>query len=397
MREELKHIERIDRYLENAMDEAEKAAFEQEMANNTDLQKETEFYKVLKEGISRQAIKLDIKKAQYRYIKKSRKWTRLRRLLFGSGGFLVLVVAVFLVTLPDEERETGFIYNLLHHRDIALVKNYESDPYNEYLPESEFYTINPDEDTVISTGSGLKVYVPKGALRTKNGKIPDEAIVVEIAEAKGNDEAVLGNLMTENDGVEPEKVFFINAKAGDEQLVADAETPPYVEVPTEAKKPEMKVFNGVRSKEGNMQWSSPRLPDNFLTPIAFKYLDYYPAGFEKAVTENLPYKGHKVADRKLLDSLYFSTLKHVVMTIGDPNDYATWTNEVSYSDCVAEDHCGICPVQIQTITQAKFERSLLATREFMARLQVIYKTCDQQLLDIYINNTSKQLWEIDEM
>ncbi len=62
-----------------------------------------------------------------------------------------------------------------------------------------------------------------------------------------------------------------------------------------------------------------------------------------------------------------------------------------------QNSCGIEPSQIRAIWNDKFQNTLLATKEFEQRLQIIYHTCNFKVLDLYINNMDKNLYEIDLM
>jgi hypothetical protein len=389
MREDLHEIERIERYLEGEMDEAERTEFENEMEQNPQLKKDTEFFKNLQDGISRQALKLDIKKAQYRYVKKARKSARIRKLLFGGGSFLIMVVAVVLIVLPEEQREESIIAKILGSNDQPkeVIKAHPEDPFKDYLPESEFFTIDNSTDTTITSAEGVKLYLPKGSMKLPDGSTPTGPITIEIADADNAGKSMLGNLVSDDDLL-VEDAVFVNAKAGDQQLVPDKETPPYMEIPTMVTSPDKKVYSGTKAKDGSIKWDKPKLPENYLVPYKYKFLDYYPDSFKAMVNSNLPYKGREVANRKLLDSLFFNTPLL-------ENSYGV-NAEATVRDC-ASNECGICPSYIQAFVNEKYERSLLATREFMDRLNVIYQTCDKELLNIYINNTDKKLWEIDEM
>ncbi|MFY0674433.1 MAG: hypothetical protein JXQ87_13610 [Bacteroidia bacterium] len=389
MREDLHEIERIERYLEGEMDDAERLEFENEMQQNPQLKKDTEFFKNLQDGISRQALKLDIKKAQYRYVKKARKSANIRKFLFGGGSFLIMVVAVVLIVLPEEKREESFIGKLLtkNNQPAEVIKAYEEDPYKDYLPESEFFTIDNNKDTTITSTDGVKLYLPKGSLKLPDGSTPTGPITIEIADADNAGESMLGNLVSDDDLL-VEDAAFVNAKLGAQQLVPDKETPPYMEIPTMVTSPDKKVYSGTKAKDGSTKWDKPKLPENYLVPYKYKFLDYYPDSFKAMVNSNLPYKGREVANRKLLDSLFFNTPLL-------EKSYGVNAN-ASVRDCSTND-CGICPAYIKAFVNEKYERSLLATREFMDRLNIIYQTCDKELLNIYINNTDKQLWEIDEM
>ncbi|MCX6182057.1 MAG: cytochrome c [Bacteroidetes bacterium] len=57
----------------------------------------------------------------------------------------------------------------------------------------------------------------------------------------------------------------------------------------------------------------------------------------------------------------------------------------------------INPAKIKAIWNSKFNNTLLATKEFEERLKVIFNTCDYRILDLYVDNIDKNLWEIDSM
>jgi hypothetical protein len=57
----------------------------------------------------------------------------------------------------------------------------------------------------------------------------------------------------------------------------------------------------------------------------------------------------------------------------------------------------INPASIKTIWNIKFNNTNLATKQFEERLVWIHKSCNQQVLDLYINNLDKSLAEIDSM
>lgn len=57
----------------------------------------------------------------------------------------------------------------------------------------------------------------------------------------------------------------------------------------------------------------------------------------------------------------------------------------------------INPASIKTIWNTKFNNTNLATKEFEERLVWIHKSCNQSVLDAYINNLDKPLYEVDLM
>lgn len=61
-------------------------------------------------------------------------------------------------------------------------------------------------------------------------------------------------------------------------------------------------------------------------------------------------------------------------------------------------HCGeINPSRICAIWDKKFNKTILATKEFEERLKVIFTTCDRTIINLYVNNLNKNLFEIDSV
>lgn len=66
-------------------------------------------------------------------------------------------------------------------------------------------------------------------------------------------------------------------------------------------------------------------------------------------------------------------------------------------DSLASESIGyIPPSSVLAFWKPNFNNSILATREFEARMKEIHKTCDKSLLDLYVKNIKKPLYEIDQ-
>lgn len=67
-------------------------------------------------------------------------------------------------------------------------------------------------------------------------------------------------------------------------------------------------------------------------------------------------------------------------------------------DSGLDSYCpGINPASIKTIWNKKFNGTNLATREFEERMPWIHKSCENKVLDLYINNLDKTLSQVDSM
>ena len=68
-------------------------------------------------------------------------------------------------------------------------------------------------------------------------------------------------------------------------------------------------------------------------------------------------------------------------------------------DRIADKETGfkrILPSSVLAFWKSKFNNTILSTREFEERMKEIHKTCDPSVLDIYVKNMNKPLYELDE-
>lgn len=58
---------------------------------------------------------------------------------------------------------------------------------------------------------------------------------------------------------------------------------------------------------------------------------------------------------------------------------------------------GIRPSKVLAFWQSAFNQTFLATKEFESRMPLIHQTCNNAILDLYIKNLDKNLYEVDSM
>lgn len=58
---------------------------------------------------------------------------------------------------------------------------------------------------------------------------------------------------------------------------------------------------------------------------------------------------------------------------------------------------GINPAKVKAIWDNKFNNTILATKEFEQRMKAIHESCNNAILDLYVNNLDKKLCTIDSM
>lgn len=302
----------------------------------------------------------------------------------------------------------------------TTLKFHPNDPFQETMVPSQTFDIDAKDDNVVEGKHGTILVIPKGCFKNAKGETVTDNVKIELAEALSLDQMLLSNLTTTSKGnlLETDGMIYLNATADGEQLTIDKDNPVYMEIPTEKRKPGMMAYKGVRDENGNMDWIEPKELDKFLMPVDINLLNFYPEGFEAEVMVGLPFKNHKTATKDLIDSLYYSLsvsdgselLEGLVGTnYNEP--YYNQNKEVvagKYTDksyelsdladtTAVEAACGIDPAIIKVIKSDKFQNTLISTREFETRLQTIFKACRNDIIEIYIKNLDKNLWELDSM
>lgn len=72
------------------------------------------------------------------------------------------------------------------------------------------------------------------------------------------------------------------------------------------------------------------------------------------------------------------------------------TEQVSEASAEAVEATHIPPSSVLAFWKTKFNKTILATREFEARMKEIHRTCDKSVLDVYLRNLNKPMYELDE-
>jgi hypothetical protein len=300
-------------------------------------------------------------------------------------------------------------------------KYHPDDPFQKTMVKSQFFELNAAQDNVVEGKNGTLLVFPQGCFVDAGGKTMSGKVKVELAEAFSLDEMLLSNLTTTSDGtlLETDGMIYFNATSNGKQIQINNDNPVYIEIPTPKKLPGMMAYKGTRDAQGGMNWTAPKPLETFLVPVNMHLLDFLPKGFEYEVLASMPFGGYQHATRELTDSLYYSLsvsngsewlVNLADMNVNEPLENTTQAS-VNYSfsgenadeetymgeDTTTVSNCGIDPAIIQAIRSEKFQQTFIATREFEIRLQAIFPTCRNDIIEIYINNTDKNLWESDSL
>jgi hypothetical protein len=306
------------------------------------------------------------------------------------------------------------------------VKLQPNDPFMNTIVKSQLFEIDSKQDNVIEGNNGTVIVCPKGCFKNANDETVEENIKIELSEALKLEDMLLSNLTTTSNDkqLETDGMIYFNATANGEQLKINKDNPIHIEIPTTKKKAGMMAYKGVRDKNGNMNWIEPKDLEHYLVTVDIKSLDFLPQGFQTEVEKEMPYKNYKTATQGLTDSLYYNLEQGIVTNFSKsdiPTDYnepyynkskqvvnGKYTDNSFLANTTQADsnknqnsspilYNGINPATIKVIKSEKYQNTFIATREFEARLKVIFKTCNNTILEIFIKNLDKNLYEVDSL
>lgn len=269
-------------------------------------------------------------------------------------------------------------------------KSHANDPFKSTMVSSQYFDVDAKTGGTLASKSGIVMAIPEEAFVDEDGKVVSGMVKVELAEALELQDMLLSGLETltdKNEILQSGGMFYFNATANGKQVFINPDKPIYMEIPASGPTDGFMLYTGQRDEEGKIKWKDPKPLENWLVSIDLDLLDFYPNNFETAVEEEMPFRKYQTATKALKDSLFYSL---------SPND----KRNIYYSDTdekKACSNCGISPAKIKVLKTERFNNTIISTREFSERLKEIYKTCDDKVLEVYINNIDKNLWECDSM
>jgi len=405
MRDELELMEKIELYLTNQLSREEATAFEQQMLSDEELRNGVALQRDIMRGIQRTSLSQQVKAAANKY------HSGKAHLRWGLGGGIVaiiIIVSLFLLRSRDHVdlkaiSQNAYIGTMLPTLNEAGTADWAS--ADSMIP-AETFIIDPSKDTVIETLKGIVLAIPANAFLDGAGTIVEGPIGLYIKEAIDPLTIMMAGLSTWSDGrlLETGGMFFIDARQGDGILKIDPENGIYAEIPGSAKAG-MQLFSGKRIPGGGINWVDPKPLSHELLAVDIASLDFYPPDYHGLLHQH----EYVTSDKRFTDSVYYSlaelfdtsvdkmegqrlTVKQEILAVMDSAFRADTTNTV-----LLPAGCGINPAKIKTIWSNKYQNTLLATREFEQRINLIHTSRNHALLDLYVANLDKNLYEIDSM
>lgn len=284
----------IERYLNNELSVEGKTAFETELKQNQDLQKEFELHKLTAELIQRNSLRS--------LVKESGKWFHLKKMILNSGIVLLIVgalaVAVYFFAIRTNDAEDKIQEQQVLEQ--SLVEQMEEELAFANI-DPEYFKFTGESDVFLS-GSGVLLSIT-GESFLLNGKPYKGEAIVQWQEAQKASDIVKAGLSTKSGDklLETQGMFSLNAFTPEGKKLQLTDKGVYVQVPVDELKKDMKLFTGVPGKNGQIDWQNPVELERLPKPKDMSEMDLYPPDYEPKLNELKWF-----TEKSKRDSLYLS-------------------------------------------------------------------------------------------
>lgn len=254
--------------------------------------------------------------------------------------FACLFVLIIFQSCIKKNRPGKEFGNIPEHLKNVLV---------EIGSEKQSFSILTSEANTIVGKEGTIILIPKGSIVDQNNNPVTDTVIVEVKEHFKLIDYLASNLQTiSNDSLlVTQGMVYVSAtdQNGNELKIAKGKTIRF-EIPNSGYEHKPLIFIGQRDESGSINWSLPDEQTKTLVPFPIRFVSK-----NRFATECNDFYG---ITQDTVNNQYY--------------DY--------YGNIDA------------------FENTLLATKEFQDRFSWY---CWKEILQIYINNLDKNMWEIDEM
>ncbi len=165
---------------------------------------------------------------------------------------VITIDSTYKKTEPVTRSKTNYTVYKQAPQQVITV----SSIYKKLSKQPQVFHIITSKDTVITCKEGTKLTIPQNAFVSKTGKQITGEVQLKTEEFYSKSDIVLAGLTTLSDGKLLESGGMLNLKAiaGGEEVQLKVGTRIRIEMPTKEKKEGMQLFNGVKGKDGKVNW-----------------------------------------------------------------------------------------------------------------------------------------------
>lgn len=330
MRANLEQIARIEQFLLGQMSPIEKQKFEQELAEQPELQEQVKQQQFIQETALRLSMKQIMGKVALEQGVLPTKTSLIRKwgwpLSIGLSIVLVFLGVQSLIsnmdTSPNSENAEGLPSSIVStywmdtvHYSEEELKDTPCELASLVPIHEEEHRINNAENNVFEGEKGSLIFVPKDAFETMDGKaLKNTQVTIGLVEALDVATMIQYGLTTLSgkDILRSGGMVRISAYQDGKEIKLKSGKAFEIQIPTEEYDPEMMAWKGVPQPNGTVNWEQPQNLENYLNKVPLKDLDFLPAGFNELVAEGLPFRQYKTASKQNVEDIYFQLERQAV-------------------------------------------------------------------------------------
>lgn len=282
----------IEQYLTGELNAEQVAQFEKELANNPGLLAELELHRQTQEVLRRSALRQLVKTGGKSYFRK-------KVLKYGVITLMVLgAISAGIYLVMNGKKAASEV-------DSVQIEAKTLQVMEKFL---EFDNIDPQyfqftgEDDVFLTESGVLLSATDESFML-DGKPYDGPALIQWQEAQEAADIVKAGLSTMSGDklLETQGMFSMKAFTPGGKPLELSNTGVYVQVPVDEIKEGMKLFQGVKGKNGAIDWQNPKELERLPQAGDMREMDLYPPDYEPKLNELKWFK-----EKQKRDSLYLS-------------------------------------------------------------------------------------------
>jgi len=385
--------ELIDKYLMGELTGQTLIDFETRLKTDPKLQKEVDLQKMILKGIELASVSKQINTAQKNYWLKSM--------------FIKVVIGLLLA---------AGIGTLTY---LATKKTQDITP-TEVIQKEQQFMIKVNQDTLLETKNGMVFIIPANAFETES-----DSVEIKIEEALDAASIMMKGLTTVSDSLLLETAgmfkFDANVKGNKVNIIKEITA----SLPTNKVDKDMMLFSGKEDSKGHINWVNPQKLQQELVTYDIEKLNFFPKGYLEIIDTLYQIKGINEESKRIyfemsgycgfafhsikkpiettqqievVDKEIFQRLKQkAIENSSTKSDTFIPTVKTEKSSNNVSYGCEIDPSRIHAIWNKKFNKTILATKEFEERLQFIFTTCNPNFINYYINNLDKPIYFIDSL
>ncbi|MDO5971950.1 energy transducer TonB [Flavivirga aquimarina] len=235
MKNNIQNIELINKYLNKRLSEKEVQGFEDLLKTDTDFKGLYEEHIVFLEGLKRQSLKGEIKKAKQSYVRN--KWFK----YFGFTSIVIALCTVIFFNVFNSDKET--LKSKLNF-ELEYVQNFQ-------VAIDSIVEVIGEKGTIVR-------FNPKDLETSPNKPFIADSLNIELIELINKQDLLLANAQTcsNNKWLVSGGAFKIDIKANGESLVLKEGKTIDVRFPRHTTEGDMQIFYGARDEENNMNWEA---------------------------------------------------------------------------------------------------------------------------------------------